>query len=101
MRIHKKMPKKKCSRCQIERPLNQFHNKKEARDGKNWTCKECTAVRVMYHGKSERRVCLKCQKSFKSYNGHRLCDVCNRHNSNINEVYVTGNITYRRTGAVS
>lgn len=97
------MKKKKCTRCQIERPLNQFYNKKEAPDGKNWTCRECCEVKPLYHGKSVVRPCLgiNCRgKRFKSYNGARVCPSCRSMIKNIGELYITGNLSYKRTGAV-
>jgi hypothetical protein len=33
---------KRCSRCQREKPLDEFHNNRTAHDGKQWQCKDCT-----------------------------------------------------------
>jgi DNA mismatch repair ATPase MutL len=32
---------KTCTKCKIEKPLNEFHNKKSSKDGKNSRCKKC------------------------------------------------------------
>lgn len=101
MKKYARMPRKKCSRCQLEKPLNQFYNNKRTKDGKSYTCKECCVVKPLYHGKSTKKKCLKCLKIFRSYGGARLCPPCVRSNNNIGELYITGNITYHRKGAIS
>ncbi|MDB4725981.1 hypothetical protein OAF54_01000 [bacterium] len=42
---------KKCTKCEIEKPLSEFYSCKGKRDGKFSSCKECTKLRVRanYH----------------------------------------------------
>jgi len=35
------MPSKVCSKCQQEKPLSEFHNNSNSKDGKHWWCKQC------------------------------------------------------------
>lgn len=44
------MDVKKCSRCKIVKPLEEFHRDKNLRDGRNYYCKECIKL---YHVKIE------------------------------------------------
>lgn len=74
--------KKKCSRCQIERKLEEFHNRKESPDGKNWVCRECALTRISPYKKRNLRLCIgpTCRglKKFNSIGGARLCYECRR-----------------------
>lgn len=37
---------KVCKDCQIEKPLSEFHNNKQAKDGKQYYCKPCQLTKV-------------------------------------------------------
>lgn len=37
---------KRCARCGVEKPLDEFHNKVESKDGKQSQCKLCNNKRV-------------------------------------------------------
>lgn len=50
---------KKCSKCQIEKPLNEFYQRKKYRTGEYYEkCKECmkTRGRKYYHDNHERQL---------------------------------------------
>lgn len=40
-------PSKICTHCSIDKPLNQFWNKKSSKDWLNWWCKDC--VKISYN----------------------------------------------------
>lgn len=35
---------KKCSKCKIEKSLEEFHKNKKMKDGHSYVCKECTKI---------------------------------------------------------
>lgn len=35
---------KKCTKCGVEKPLSEFHNKKQAKDGLDFWCKSCKST---------------------------------------------------------
>lgn len=44
--------KKKCTVCKIIKPLNDFHNRKVASDGKRSDCKECSIKASLKYNKT-------------------------------------------------
>jgi hypothetical protein len=40
---------KKCSKCKIEKPLNEFHKVLSNKDGKSFYCKPCASIRNSNH----------------------------------------------------
>jgi hypothetical protein len=44
---------KPCNLCKIIKPLTEFNNRKESKDGKNWRCRDC--VKLKYKPKSKEK----------------------------------------------
>lgn len=37
---------KVCSKCKIEKPLTEFHKKKDSKDGYSYYCKSCKKIEI-------------------------------------------------------
>ncbi len=37
----KSMGSKTCARCKVEKPLSEYHNRRQTKDGRHYACKEC------------------------------------------------------------
>ena len=62
---------KTCSRCQIEKPLADFHNDKHKRDGKHSQCKPCHAERRLIKRATDpewRERCVERSRQYKINN---------------------------------
>jgi len=45
---------KKCTKCSVEKPLEDFHCDKSTKDGKTYACKQCRTVQtVAWHKRTE------------------------------------------------
>lgn len=88
------MKNKKCSKCWAIRPLNQFYNSKNTKDGKSACCKVCHDTDYRDYEIKEKSVIRKCIgvicrgfKLFKSFGGARLCVHCKNAIKNTNDYY--------------
>jgi len=45
---------KRCYRCSLEKPIDEFHNDRNNRDGKSATCKECNYKNVLIYNKKRQ-----------------------------------------------
>ena len=66
---------KKCSKCKIEKPLSEFHNVKNGKQGKHHYCKECMSA----HKK---------QTYPKHKSGYRLRQIYNKYKLTQDEVNI-------------
>jgi hypothetical protein len=41
-----KMVNKTCNKCNLDKPLNEFHKKKQRKEGYSNTCKLCTSIEL-------------------------------------------------------
>ena len=68
---------KKCSKCKIEKPLNEFGNKKKAKDGKQSQCKNCISLYNKSNKAKKSRKKYKCSdkgvKKIKEYEKTNIC----------------------------
>lgn len=60
---------KTCTKCGVEKPLDDYHNNKRTRDGKGSWCKECVLAEVGRRGREGRKLL----NSIKLDKG---CEIC-------------------------
>lgn len=63
---------KVCSTCKTEKSLDDFSNKKSAKDGKNSSCKECTRATVRRHYENNKEYYLDKNERVKNDNRERV-----------------------------
>jgi len=59
---------KQCVRCLIEKPLDQFGNNKNSKDGKSSYCKECERLRGIEYRNTNRKKVNESAKNWRSNN---------------------------------
>lgn len=71
---------KKCYHCKLDKPLDEFHNRKRYKDGKEVWCKDCRRDnrRVYKYGISSKQY----EEMKKKQNDK--CAICDRHESELN-----------------
>lgn len=100
----KKMGRKKCSKCQTEKFLNQFSKGKQYTLGVVSICKICFYALYQSGKKTNMRPCIgiycRGERLFKSFNGHRICPQCRAAIRNMEDGASHSPLHIRRKGAV-
>lgn len=83
------MEKKTCRKCDAEKPISEFHKKKDSRDGRHSFCKQCAIAgakkhyadnadvlrpKMAAHAARKRRQLYDLVNSIKEETGCALCD---------------------------
>ena len=63
---------KKCSKCKLDKSINDFHKDKKSQDGYSYTCKECTKKRRKNHYKSNKEKTLSVNKKYREQNSTKV-----------------------------
>jgi len=75
------MKTKTCSKCKIEKDVNDFHKNKTRKDGLNPQCKDCKKSYHLIHKKE----ILKYQKNYRKINKQKSADYRQRNNQKVKE----------------
>lgn len=59
---------KTCKKCNVEKPLSEFHKDKKLKDGHSNRCKECAIARAKEHYQSNREDAIARQKAWTEAN---------------------------------
>lgn len=64
--------KKICTKCGIEKDLEEFYNRKNAKDGKEFTCKVCKSLKAKKYYKSNKKLINEKHKKYKKLNKDKI-----------------------------